>query len=104
MLRLGRAILLGPTIDLAREIIAGLAEIAKADLFGIVDVQLRQRLDLAGEDLAAHLWRLSRQRGIPKHPALFHRHDVEGGPNDPVIGAKRIGPRDRKALLAERRN
>ena len=39
---------------------------------------------------------------IPEHPALFHRHDVEGGADDAVVGAERIGLRDRKALLAER--
>jgi hypothetical protein len=40
--------------------------------------------------------------GIPKHPALFHRHDVEGGPNDAVIPAEGIGFRDRKALFSKR--
>ena len=53
VLGLGGAILLGPAIDLAREIIAGLAELAKADRVRIVGVQLRQRLDLVLEDRAA---------------------------------------------------
>ena len=48
--------------------------------------------------------RLARQRRIPEHPALFHRHDVEGRADHGVVGAQRIGLRDRKALLAERRD
>ena len=48
--------------------------------------------------------RLARQRRIPEHPALFHRHDVEGGADHGVVGAQRIGLGDRKALLAERRD
>ena len=64
-------------------------------------MQFRQRLDLAGEDLAAIFRRLARQRRIPEHPALFHRHDVEGRADHAVVGAQRIGFRDRKALLAE---
>ena len=62
VLRLGRAVLLGPAIDLAREIIARLAEIAEPDLLGVEDVEFCQRLDLAGEDLAAGIRRLARQR------------------------------------------
>ena len=61
-----------------------------------------ERLDLAGEDLAARLRRLARQRRIPEHPALFHRHDVEGRADHGIVGAQRIGLGDRKALLAER--
>ena len=34
VLGLGGAVLLGPAVDLTREIIAGLAEVAEADLFG----------------------------------------------------------------------
>ena len=102
VLGLGGAVLLGPAIDLPRKIIAGLAEIAEADRLRIEQMQLGQRLDLAGENLAAIVRRLARQRGIPQHPALFHRHDVEGGTDHAVVGAERIGLRDRKALLAQR--
>ena len=68
VLGLGGAILLGPAIDLAREIIAGLAEIAEADIVGIVGVQLRQRLDLAGEDLAPLFRRLAAAGSDPRTP------------------------------------
>ena len=68
----------------------------------IVGVQLCQRLDLAGENLAACVRRLARQRRIPEHPALFHRHDVEESADHAVVGAQRIGLGDGKALLAER--
>ena len=95
------AVLLGPAIDLAREIIAGLAEITQPDFLGIEHVEFCQRLDLAGEDLAAGIRRLARQRRIPEHPPLFHRHDVEGGADHGIVGAQRVGPGDRKALLAE---
>ena len=102
MLGFGRAILLGPAIDLAGKIIAGFSEIAETDRFGIVGVQFCQRLDLAGEDLAPRFRRLARQRRIPEHPALFHRHDVEVSADHAVVGAQRIGFCDRKTLLAER--
>ena len=104
VLGLGRAILLGPAVDLAREIIAGLAEVAKADRDGIEHMELCQRLDLAGEDLSTIFRRLARQRRIPEHPAVFHRHDVEGRTDDAVVLAQRIGLRDRKALLSKRRD
>jgi hypothetical protein len=74
------------------------------DFFGIEDVELGQRLDLAGEDLAPVVRRLARQRRVPEHPALFHRHDVEGGADHGIVGAQRIGFGDRKALLAQRCN
>ena len=64
-------------------------------------MQLGECLDLAGEDLAAILRRLARQRRIPEHPALFHRHDVEESADHAVVGAQRIGFCDRKTLLAE---
>ncbi|GCC47655.1 hypothetical protein chiPu_0032042, partial [Chiloscyllium punctatum] len=104
VLRLGRAVLLGPAIDLPRKIVAGLAEIAEADLFRIEDVQLRQRLDLAGEDFPPRVRLLARQGRIPEHPPLLHRHDVEGRADHRIVGAQRIGFRDREILLAERRN
>src|SRR6185312_10609058 len=102
VLGLRGAVLLGPAVDLAREIISGAAEISEADLFGIEIVQMRQRLDLAREDFPTRLRRLARQRGIPEHAALFHRHDVEGGADHAVVGAERIGARHRKALLGQR--
>ena len=102
MLGLRGAVLLGPAIDLARKVVAGLAEIAEPDRLRIEGVQLRQRLDLAGEDPAPRLGRLARQRRIPEHAPLFHRHDVEGGADHGIVGAQRIGPGDRKALFAER--
>ena len=46
--------------------------------------------------------RLARQRRVPEHPALLHRHDVEGGADHAVVGAQRVGLGDRKALLGER--
>src|SRR3954453_18465662 len=61
-LGLGRAVLLGPAVDLAREIIARLAEVAKTDRDGIEHVELGQRLDLACEYLTAVFRRLARQR------------------------------------------
>src|SRR5207237_10298432 len=73
VLRLRSAVLLGPAIDLTREIIARLAKIAEPDLLGVEDVELGQRLDLSGEDLAPVVRRLARQRRVPEHPALFHR-------------------------------
>src|SRR6516164_9652011 len=102
VLRLRCAILLGPAVNLARKVIAGAAEIRKADLFGIEIVELAERPYLALKYLAPRLWRLTGQRGIPEHPALFHRHDVEGRADDGVVGAERIRMRDRKALLGQR--
>ena len=103
VLGLGGAILLGPAVDLAREIISGPAEIGKPDLLRIEIVQMRQRLDLAGEDFPPRIGRLGRQRRIPEHAALLHRHDVEGRADDVVVGAERIGARDRKARLLRQR-
>ena len=96
--------MLGPAIDLAREIVSGLAEIAEPNRLRIVGVQFRKRLDLAGENLAPRFRRLARKRGIPEHPPLFHRHDVEGSPDHGIVGAQRIGFCDRKALLAQCRD
>ena len=104
VLRLGGAVLLGPAIDLAREIIAGPAEISEPDGLRIKEVEFGKRLDLAGEYLASILRCLARQRRIPEHPALFHRHDVEGGTDHVVVGAQRVSLGDRKSLLAERCN
>ena len=104
MLGLGGPVLLGPAVDLAREIVSRPAEIAKADLFGVEIVQLSERFDLAGEDLAPRLGCLARQRGVPEHPALLHRHDVEGGTEDTILHAERVGFCYRKALLAKRGN
>ncbi len=101
MLGLGCAILLGPAVDLAGKIIAGPAEIRKTDFLGVEGVEFRQCLDLAGEDFPPRFRRLARQRGIPEHAALLHRHDVEGRPDHGVIHAKRIGARNRKVLLAK---
>ncbi len=99
---LGGAILLGPAIDLAGEIVARLAEVAEADLLRIVAVQLRQHLDLVGEHRAPLVRRQVRQGRIPEHPALLHRHDVEGRPDHGVVHAQRVGARDREALLVKR--
>jgi len=101
VLRLGRAVLLGPAIDLPRKIIAGFAEIAETDRLRIISMQLGERLDLAGEDFPPRFAGLARQRRIPEHPALFHRHDVEGGADHAVVGAQRVSLRDRKTLLAQ---
>src|SRR5258708_19958767 len=65
VLRLGGAVLLGPAIDLAREIIAGLAEIAETDGLRIVSVQFRQRLDLPRAALPTIIPRLAPQPRTP---------------------------------------
>jgi len=39
------------------------------------------------EDLAAIPRRLTRQRRVPEHPALLHRHDVEGRADHCIVGA-----------------
>ena len=79
--------MLGPAIDLAREIISRLAEIGKTDRIRIEHVEFRQRLDLAAENLAACIRRLARQQRIPEHATFLHRHDVEGRADHRVIGA-----------------
>jgi hypothetical protein len=92
------------TISFSSEIISGPAEIGQSDLLGIEVVQMRQRLNLADEDFPPVFARLGRQRGIPEHSALLHRHDVEGRTDDAVVGAECIGMRDRETLLGQRRD
>src|ERR1700676_1181765 len=67
-------------------------------------MQRRQRADLVGENRPALSARLVGERRIPEDPAFFHRHDVERRTDDTIVGTKRIGPGNWKALLAECRD
>ena len=53
--------------------------------------------DLGFVDGAALAWRDARQRAVPKHAALDHRHDVERRADDAVVRAQRVRARHRKA-------
>ena len=88
--------LLGPAVDLAREIIAWLAEVGKADCCVVGVVQARECLQLALINRAALFGRGVRQEAVPKNAAVDHLHDVEHGAEDAIVGTQRIGPRHRE--------
>ena len=101
-LRLRRAILLRPALDLPRHIVFAAAIIAKPDRRRIECVQPRQRR-VHGVIDARALRRIgSGHLRLPEHAALDMRHDEEGGADHGFVGAieHRLG--DRKALAMER--
>ena len=100
---LGSPILFGPPPDLTREIVARLAVVGEPDLRRIEFMQIGERIGLGVEDGAA-LGRLHPgQFQIPQNPALDLVHDIEHRADHAIVRAQSIGPRDRIALLVERR-
>ncbi len=101
LFRFGRLVLLAPASDLAREIIARLAVIGKAD-GGVIDAV--QRGDHAVHfvvDRCALSLRHPRQRLVPQHAAFDAIHDVESAPNHVLVLAQGVGPRHRDIGLAQ---
>ena len=101
---LGRLVLLGPAADLALEVIARLAVIAKADRLVIHAMQRGQRHVHGIIDRAALLRGEIGQVRVPEDPPLDKIHDVEPAADDLVIGAQRPHHRHRNVGIGQRRH
>ena len=102
VLGLGQLVLLGPAIDLAAEIVAGLAEVGEADSLHIDIVQCSQGVDHREIGVAAVSGRGAGHGPVPDRFPVDHVHDVEPRADHRVIGAQAELPRRRKAGLVER--
>ena len=98
----GRAVLLRPALDLPRDIVFALAEVAQADFGGIEAVKLRDGgvhrvIDggALGRIEPGHL-------RLPEHAAVDKVHDVERRTGHALVGAIDERLRDRKALRVQR--
>src|SRR5581483_585731 len=88
-------------IDLATEVIAGLAEIAEANRL-VVDLVKRGDDRVHGVVDRPPLAFLELGQGrVPENAALDVIHDVESGADDVVVEAKRIAAGDRHAGVAK---
>ena len=94
------AVLVGPPVDLAGEIIAGFAVVAQADRRRVQRMQGGQRGDDRFVVRRALVRRHVRQRGIPVHLAGHEGHQVEDRTDHRFIGAQvqRLGHRHRAAV------
>jgi hypothetical protein len=101
---LGRLVLLGPAVDLAGEVVAGLAVVGQAD-GGVVDiVQGGQGGDLGLVDRPA-LGRLVVGQGpVPQDPAFDIVHHVEDRADHVLVHAQRVGLGDGEAGLVQARD
>ena len=102
-LGLGGAVLLGPAVDLARDVIAGPAEIAETERCVIDAMQARDDVVERVVDARARSARREPgKRRLPEHAALDVIHDVEGGADDALVEAQRVRARHRHIGLGER--
>ena len=100
--RFGGLVLLAPAPDLAREIIAGLAEIGQADGLVIHLVQHRDDAVHFVVDRGALGLGHAGQGLIPQHAPLDAVHDVEGAPDHALVLAQGVGLGYRDIGLAQR--
>ena len=82
LFRLRRLVLFRPAVDLAREVISGLAKIAKADLFVVDRVKIGERIGQRMEKRRARLASDFRQACIPEDAAFDKIHDEERRADD----------------------
>src|SRR5439155_1219420 len=104
LLRLGGAVLLGPPVDLAREVVPGPPEVGEAEGSPVHRVKPR-------EDMAQRVvHRRARARGqagdrrVGDDAPVHAVHDVEHGADDRGVRAERVRPRHGKAGRAEGRD
>src|SRR5262249_4171029 len=97
-----REVLLGPALDLARDVVLAAAIIGQADGGGVVAVELRQ----GRIHRIVHRGALSRSgRGhfrFPEHAPFDMRHDEEGFADDRIVRTIENRRRHREALGVER--
>ena len=103
-LRLGGAVLLGPAMDLAREIIPRPPEIGEAERLPADRVQPREDLTERLVDGGALARREAGDRGIGDDTPVDAIHDVERGADDRRVLAERVRARHREPRRAERRD
>ena len=75
----GRDVLLAPTLDLARKVVAGLAVVAETRRRKIHAMQAGQYADHLAVDRGPLRSRQLRERGVPKHPSRHVVHQEELG-------------------------
>ena len=102
LLCFGRAVLLGPAMDLAGEVVAGPAVVAEADGAGVHGVQAREHEVHRVEERGALGRSHSGQVRLDHEPAVHVLHDVERGADDVRVLAERIGPWHRDVGAPER--
>ena len=102
--RLAGPVLLGPAVDLAGEIVAGLAVVGEAHSRIVDIVQGRQGVDLGLVDRPPLGRLIVGQSAVPKDAALDVLHDVEDRADDVLVHAKRIGLGHREVSLVQARD
>ena len=91
-----------PAVNLAGEIVRGLAKPFESDRAVIERLERCQRFDLRIIDRRALLLRLVRQCHIPEHPPLDHLHDVEHRAGNTRVFAQNERARHRESRCVQR--
>src|ERR1700730_3628384 len=95
-------VLLNPTVDLTRAIVSRPSKVTQSDSFWVESVKICESFNFRCVNGSSACLVQIRQRAIPEHSALLHRHNIEHRAQYSVVRTKSVRTRGRKPSIMKR--